>query len=318
MSLTPKPFITTEKIRNRIFYPAPNVITGVDINQEKEAILTAMDRLVDRFGAFTSGLSVLINATLTKINPSSWSLAYSADFDAPFVGVKPKIFAKTVVFDLPATLVSFSGTYTHTAPPVIEWWLVAKKSTIDFATNPVMAGVNGPGFPSAKASSDAVVWSDETIVEIRNNAFTSLPAGYEYICKLGSVIYRDDTRLGIASDYTAIAIPEAISLDNNNILSDLLSITNGITPLGAQPRNVVEAIRRAGLLLCDIYNRLPSLSKYPDVKDVSVTTTLNSGDIRKLVRATGHSAPIQLIGNVHSILILNQLVHIKKLLLLQY
>jgi len=292
MSLNPKPFTASEKIRNRTFLPSPNVITGVDINQEKEALVTAMERMTDRYGSYITGFGIVMNATLTKVSPTSWDLAYSVDFGRLNALVPAKLYSKTVEFSFSSNLYSFTGTYNHTTRPVIEWWVTAKKSTIDFATNPVMSGVNGPGFPSPVPSSDTVVWSDENIVEIRNNTFPALGAGYEYICKIASIIYRNDIHLGLADEYTAIGIIETPRLDATNNLDDILTVSLNVLPEGSKPKTLTEAASRMSVIFDDLYSRLPALKKYPDVKEISTTTVLTSADVRKLIKVTGHTAPV--------------------------
>lgn len=292
MSLNPKPFNVAEKIRNRTYLPTPGRLTSVDLNQEKEAHLAAFEFSNGKLGAFTKDVAITVNTL--SLAKTFGPITYTLTYDITFSGTTPRIFARTVRFDAwTGAAPTFNGTYgTIITPPTISWWLVAEKQTIDFATDPVMAGVDGPGFPSALSSSDAVVWANEDIIEVRGTTLPALAGNLEYICKVGAVVYRDDTYLNTAADYTPIFVCEAV--DTDDLVTSLLNI-NGTQTLsleGSKPNSVVEILQRLAIITNDIYLRLPTLNAYSDVITVSTTTVFTNNVIRNLVQVVGAATDI--------------------------
>lgn len=290
MSLNPKPFSTGDKIRNRIFLPNPGRITSPDINQEKEAILYAVERTVDMTGSYKFGVSNTVNSmSLTKNAPSDWTLVYDIDIAT----ASAVIYSKSIEFTLPDGTTNFAGTFNKLTanPPNISFWLIAKKDVITFGTDPVMSGVNGPGFPGPLSSSDTVVWSSESIVEVRDSALPSLSPGFEYICKLGSVVYKDEVYLGNPNDYAPIFIEEAVDkIDSSSIFN--LNNTQDIAIKGSRARNLSEVAQRFSLMIGDLYNRMALLKSYTAVNILSVDTALSAADIRDLIIAQGNTATV--------------------------
>lgn len=295
MSLNPKPFSPAEKIRNRNYLPAPGRITSVDINQEKEALVSSMEFHNDITGAYSAGFGVNVNslALVKTLGPLTYTLNYDIEF---FSDSSPKIFAKTVEFRPwdPAAVPDpqFIGTVTGSSPPTLSIWLVAEKNTITFSDDAIMSGVNGPGFPGPLSSSDTIVWRNESVVLVSGSGLPSVSGAFEVICKIGSVVYKDERYLNIPNDYTPIFIPEVV--DSNQVGNTLLDLNGQLANVmrGSKARNISEAIQRLALLTDDIYSRFPRLKSFSDVVYISTTTSLNASNIRNLVQFSGQSAII--------------------------
>jgi hypothetical protein len=308
MSLTPKPFDVTEKIRNRLYLPNPGRLTGVDLNQEKEAIVSALEFKSDAIGGFTRSIGIAATVSLAKTTgPLTYTLTYDIELSETGAVGSGRVIAKTVEFSPlgGSGLVNFGGTYAgpSSSLPVISWWLIAEKDTVTFADDPVMSGVNGAGFPSALSSSDTVVWKNESLVEVRGAALPALTGNFEYICKVGSVIYRDDRYLNIADDYTPIFIAEALDIESIVTGSIGLNGQSALTNLGEAPKNLSEVIQRLCMYTDDIYKRFPSLKNFSDVLSISATTVLNATHVRNLIVASGQSAMINVTTPLPAVLL---------------
>lgn len=198
MALNPKPFDPNEKIRKRSYLGKSTgaVLTSVDINQEKEAHVTAIEKLSDRVGAHTvNALHVVTSLVLNDLsysNPALAELQYNITLKGTLPSNKFYVYHKGVRFLVPSTnFTAATGVITSVLParPNIAFWLVAERTTITFGIDPVMGGVNGTGFPGPMMSSDAEVWRNESLVMIQNDTFPALAAGYEYVCKVASIGY---------------------------------------------------------------------------------------------------------------------------------
>jgi hypothetical protein len=216
MPIAPKPFNISEKIRRRIFKPKPNIYSDVDINQETEAIVDAVERIASRLGSVTENLSVTVNTLqLTKSGG-----IYTLNYDISLGGNGQYYYGKTVRFDLPnASFASAMAGLAGANPgelPTVTIYLIAKVRTVTFAQDPVMSGID-VGFPLA--SSDTIQWYGERLAKSENGVLPTLSPDEVLIGKVLSVGYEDVSYTGNPNDYVASLIYEA---------PDLASITDYI------------------------------------------------------------------------------------------
>lgn len=232
MAITAKPFDAFEKIRRREFKPKTNVFSHVDINQETEAIVDAIEKISDRLGARLEGYALTVNSlTLTK--PST---LYKVEYDIDFSPVSGFVYAKNVRFEVPATVLAsplggVEGTGADILPQV-DFYLVAKKKTVTFLDDNVMAGIDGTGFPAPLPSSDAIVWEGERIATFHNGSIVgTLGGSEEVICKLFSIGYEDIAYTGATIPYSPEVLFMAPEVSGGNEFSQQIMETLGLSTL---------------------------------------------------------------------------------------
>lgn len=286
MSIFAKPFVITEKIRNRVFGPKPSVFTAVDINQESEVLVTAIERTTETSGARSINfIGYEASPNTLSIVGLNWTLFYDVEFSPSGVGII-QIASKGVLFTLPGVLTNFSGTKTSLAsgnPPRLSFWLVAKKEVITFIANPTMSGVNGPGFPSPFASSDTVVWNSEAIIEHVGSGVPIPGGGLEVICKVGSFIYEDESYIQtVPRGLKATFIFETLAIDDLSslVFSDRSEVNGG----SVIPRSNIEVLSRFSKAIRLLNSKVLRLKRFYDVTSTStaVATVLTKADVGRL------------------------------------
>lgn len=221
MPLNAKPFTLSEKITKRTFKGQPNIYADVDINQLTDIQVDAINRIAQRLGGLSASFqsSVVVN-TLTATQTPGTPL-YTLDYDVDFAG-GGYLFAKNIRFDIPAF--SLSGTLSETTllNTTISFYLKAKKKTVTFADDNVMAGVDGGGLGGAVASSDADVYYDEEVVVTKGDTAPSLTGGFELIGKLASVTFQKKDWVGNNTDniYEPVLVFDAPDISLLDIVPD--------------------------------------------------------------------------------------------------
>lgn len=250
MALLAKPFDITQKICRRIFAIKPSVFSHQDVNQILEVNTTAIDSLSDRVGAVIQGSLVDYigrgEPVIAKNGVDDYTVTTEFKITDGF------LYHKNVRFVIPETSFNLDADFT-TVPIPYSIALVAKKTTVDFATDPVMAGIDGGGFPSAMASSDAIVWGDERLVEV-SGAFPELSPGEEFICYICSLVYTDERYKATANDYTA-----AIVMDAPNKTRGFGNFIQEFYMGSHSPLDLFGAVSRLAYKIKDLHTKLESI-----------------------------------------------------------
>jgi len=227
-ALDPKPFNILDKIVKRVFKGKPAIYADVDINQAISIDEYAFNSIFDNLGA--------VSTDFAPTTPTFVQTATQLEFEVDYVG-GGKLKYKKTEFDIPAfnfqRLAGSKITISTRANAVCNFWLIAKRNTIDFATDPAMGGVDGTGLASPLPSSDAVTYSDERVdMTIGTDVAPTLSSDEEVIVLLCQIAYKKDWTLSVTGGSTAylqINCPDEATLEDKSFpTSNYSSKTKGI------------------------------------------------------------------------------------------
>lgn len=259
MALTPKPFAIDNKMRKRKFAPSPSVTTDVDMNQESDAIVYGIEEIARRLGGVRENSSTVVNGmTLTKTTPTNYRLDVDIELQGSVVVGGSNYFYvhhRSVRFRVPeySNATNVVNSPSANLLPKYAVWLKAKRQYVSFGSDPVEAGVTGPGFPSPLSSSEPEVWSDETCVDIVNNVFPVLTGGFEYICPIFTLGYEDIAYTGNAVGYTPYLVYDAPDL------TDFVTFERGMVNGGNSAVNLFGTDGRQWLKIKELDNKVTVL-----------------------------------------------------------
>lgn len=211
MPTTPKPYSPSLRLLRSIFAGNPKVFSAEDLNRQFDAIVDTIQNLSTFLGPIGSGFTVTLNSYTDT--PSSPNVDVALDITV--AGTNRYVYYKGVRFSIPTA--SFSTTLTGPEDSFVAYvYLVAKKVTVDFATDPVMSGISSTEFPTQLPSSDTILYKDERLVLATSPSFVLAP-NEEVICAIAAIVQQTRTNPSTGAvttervvRYTAVRLDQLI------------------------------------------------------------------------------------------------------------
>lgn len=177
MALNPKPFNRADLINKAIHKGKPNLFAAPDINRHLDILKDSADMLWKLSGT-------VYNNPFTNL--SVYNAGAGDRLDANFSWTGFTVIVRGMEFTIEPD--AHIATYSATPFPALRIHLVATKTLVDFALDPVMSGVSGGTLPTPLPSSDHEVFSAPRLAITEYPNAPALGPGEEVICKIATII----------------------------------------------------------------------------------------------------------------------------------